>query len=207
MEQMNFADGRMHGLQRSYHRNGRPASEARYDRGTPVGTAVSWHPNGVVSARKPYKDGALHGSAQHFHASGRLKADLILRRGVLRLMVSWHERGEVRGVLAPGADLHGSLGRYLDADDCWGYAAAGRAVAADVTAERRILDSVDRHLLDLCSDTLATRFADGLCYHLDAAPPCEQEERALIKRDLMKRRVNWRARARARVDARPKNPP
>jgi MORN repeat protein len=66
-------NGKIHGTETAYYRNGQVMYTHPHVNGLMNGTAVSYHSNGVVQKRVPWVNGRMNGKMTYYYPSGKLK--------------------------------------------------------------------------------------------------------------------------------------
>ncbi len=75
-QEVNYKDGKKHGLETGWHKNGQKSSETNYNDGKEHGLLTWWHKNGQKWKEANYKDGKLHGLITLWREKGQKKFGL-----------------------------------------------------------------------------------------------------------------------------------
>jgi len=91
----NYKDGKLDGLAIGWHENGQKHIERNYKDGKRVdGLSVEWHDNGQKQKEVSFKDGKLDGLTLEWHDNGQKKAESTLKDGELIAAKYWNRKGE-----------------------------------------------------------------------------------------------------------------
>ena len=96
-EESGFVDGELHGRQLRWYASGRIRLRGEFRHGRMNGTWRTWDENGTIRQERAYLDGEAHGSWREWFANGRIRSLCRLRRGAYAgLQSEWHENGNLR---------------------------------------------------------------------------------------------------------------
>ena len=87
------ADGRLHGMKRTYHSNGALESEVRYVDGARMGDARRYTATGTMKVSHTYKDDLLDGEEWIYSDDGKLEEVNTYRLGEKILVKRYDEKG------------------------------------------------------------------------------------------------------------------
>lgn len=84
------------GVEKSYHPNGKVASEVTLVNGLPNGVTRAWHPNGFLASEIPVKNGVVEGVAKYWDEKGRLLGTYEIHDGN-GIQKTWFPNGNLTG--------------------------------------------------------------------------------------------------------------
>jgi antitoxin component YwqK of YwqJK toxin-antitoxin module len=95
MYRISKGDIRDDSLYKTWHENGRIATETNYKDGKKNGLYRGWHRNGNLATEANYKNGILNGLYRWWHENGHLLKDSTYKDGILDgLYKTWRENGQ-----------------------------------------------------------------------------------------------------------------
>jgi antitoxin component YwqK of YwqJK toxin-antitoxin module len=101
-------DGQRQGVWRSWHANGRKATEIHWQNDQMDGPFEAWHENGRVNAIGQTKDGEVDGEWKNYYSSGQLAEITRNRVGHLVRIKVWHPDGQT----CPVSEVEEGNGAY-----------------------------------------------------------------------------------------------
>ncbi|MDR1521020.1 MAG: hypothetical protein LBU23_12900, partial [Planctomycetota bacterium] len=104
-----FYAGKIEGVQKTWHENGRIQAEETYRHSLKNGPSVFWRPDGGLDMRLNYLDDKLDGTQIWFHPDGGKAREINLSRGVPH--GSWREWDETGKSLIDDEYDNGELKR------------------------------------------------------------------------------------------------
>ncbi|PKN24098.1 MAG: hypothetical protein CVU65_12730 [Deltaproteobacteria bacterium HGW-Deltaproteobacteria-22] len=106
VSEQTYVNGRIHGPELGFHRNGARSYSIAYDDGKSTGRWAHWYPDGKLQSEHTYKDGKPHGSNVNYRPDGTKSSRIDYRDGVETGQAAWDEQGKLlyaRGTAAAAA--------------------------------------------------------------------------------------------------------
>ncbi len=96
LEELVYVNGKMEGMQRTWHRNGQLESEKVFKDGNYHGLHRDWHVNGQLKSECNYENGLYHGLYRAWRAGGELCEEGSYVNGKEEGLHVWWSNGQAR---------------------------------------------------------------------------------------------------------------
>lgn len=94
-----FRDGKLHGISRSWHENGRLEGESHFAAGMLHGPQLRWHSSGCIRLQGSFANGVMEGAWRSWDGKGTLRQEREYLRGVAHgAWKEWSETGRLRSL-------------------------------------------------------------------------------------------------------------
>jgi antitoxin component YwqK of YwqJK toxin-antitoxin module len=95
-----YRDGKLHGREAAWSKDGTPRFLGRYEDGEMAGTWNTWHDDGTLLMTREYTAGRLHGTLREFHRNGTVARESVYAQGKdAGPTTTWHEDGSLECVM------------------------------------------------------------------------------------------------------------